>query len=124
MCFIVLLYPCQGSTRLNKTPGRRELLDLSLAAVRHSSSKGLLPSEAEVAPGDGLRWYKDVQRCVSIPRIEVFTVMACHGFELNTIDVLAFRCPTSPWCKKTGSIQEKLLRFLMSGASEAADGNP
>ena len=27
---------------------RRELLDLSLAAVRHSSSKGLLPSEAEV----------------------------------------------------------------------------
>ena len=28
---------------------RRDLLDLSIAAVRHSSSKGLLPSEAEEA---------------------------------------------------------------------------
>ena len=32
-------------------PARRDLLDLAIAAVHHSSSKGMLPSEAEVAWG-------------------------------------------------------------------------
>lgn len=37
----------EGDNQPMPLSARRELLDLSLAAVRHSSSKGLLPSEAE-----------------------------------------------------------------------------
>eukprot|EP00435_Cladocopium_sp_Y103_P070770 s285_g36.t1 len=45
---VALPRPLEGDNHPMPLSARRELLDLSLAAVRHSSSKGLLPSEAEV----------------------------------------------------------------------------